>query len=270
MIHTVDYGDPLVRHVRLSRPLLMKHLYNPPSKGRWLLAIDPHTLVAAIVLQQPDGYVPEVEGHEDLFPLLMALERADGFIDRGDWLVASTPEKKKHDGIYCHYQIIWIDPNVGVMDSSDERLSHPSALQIFICHASDDKRQVIDLYNRLELQGYSPWLDVQRLIAGHDWHTTIKEAIFNTDVIIVCVSERMSSKSGFVHDEIAYAVSASEFDPQPDGFIIPVLFEPCILPRSISKWHAVHYFEVKGWDALVYALRTRSSILELRTAKKMD
>lgn len=200
----------------------------------------------------------------------MALERTDGFLDRGDWVVASTPNMKQHDGIHRYYQIVWLDPNAGVMDSPDERLSHPSALQIFLCHASDDKKEVLDLYDRLENQGYSPWLDVQRLVAGHDWHVAIREAIFDTDVVVVCVTERMVSKSGFVHDEISYAVSASDRDPEPDGFIIPLLMEPCALPKLLSRWHAIKYFEEQGWDALVRALRTRCSILDLRASQNKD
>jgi hypothetical protein len=81
-----------------------------------LLAVDPETMVARIVVQRSsDGLVPDVEGHEDLFPLLMTLEREDGFLEGGDWLVARTPERRGHDGLYRSYRIEWDDSNPELM-----------------------------------------------------------------------------------------------------------------------------------------------------------
>lgn len=89
------------RVIQLSRSKVQQCRSLPPEAGgRWLLAIDPATLESRIVSQHSDGFVPDVEGHEDLFPLEMAIERVDGFIEGGDWLVAYTPERRPHDGIY--------------------------------------------------------------------------------------------------------------------------------------------------------------------------
>ena len=257
-----DYGDPRIRRVKINRPTLIRRLYNPPTEGRWLLSINPYTLLARIVHQQADGFVPDVEGHEDLFPLLMTLERADGFLDRGDWVQAKTPQLRHHDGIYRYYQIVWTDPNAGILSEADNRIVNPSSLQIFICHASDDKKEVLELYERLEKQAYNPWLDVQRLIAGQDWHIVIKEAIFSTDVVIVCLTEKLIGKSSFVLSEISYAVLASERDLEPNNFIIPVRFEPCEIPQNLLQWHCINYYEDSGWDALIESLRARNAILE--------
>ncbi len=94
------------RIVRLTRAEVEARLAQP---GKWVLAIDPDTLAARIVSQEPDGFVGAVEGHEDLFPLSMAVERDDGFIEGGDWLVAHTPSKRPHDGVYRSYWVEWID-----------------------------------------------------------------------------------------------------------------------------------------------------------------
>ena len=80
----------------------------PPKDGwRWLLAIQPETLQAKFVKQHSDGYVPNIRGDEDLFPLSMIRERDDDFIEGGDWLIASTPEIHKHDGRYRSYWLWW-------------------------------------------------------------------------------------------------------------------------------------------------------------------
>lgn len=75
--------------------------------GDWLLAIDPETLAARIVHRDARGFVADVQGHEDLFPVGMALENDAGFLPGGDWLVAFTPEHRPHDGIYRSYRIEW-------------------------------------------------------------------------------------------------------------------------------------------------------------------
>jgi len=76
------------RIVRLKRTEVEAGLARP---GYWLPAIDPQTVAARIVSRNPDGFVPDVEGYEDLFPLQMAVECYDGFIEGGDWVVAETP-----------------------------------------------------------------------------------------------------------------------------------------------------------------------------------
>lgn len=93
------------RIIFLNKSEVMNKMKDPPKNGNWILAIDPDTLKANIVIRDLRGYVPDVEGHEDLFPLSMVTEREDGFIEGGDWLVASTPNKKEHDGWYRNYWV---------------------------------------------------------------------------------------------------------------------------------------------------------------------
>lgn len=76
----------MARQITLSNIEVQEKMEKPPAGGgRWLLAVDPETLEARIVVQT-GAFVPDVEGHEDLFPLSMALEREDGYIEGGDWL----------------------------------------------------------------------------------------------------------------------------------------------------------------------------------------
>lgn len=211
-VQFLRYGDPHVRTIRLSRKVVLQRLYNPPPQGRWLLAIDPETLVARIVVQRlPDGFVPDIDGHEDLFPLLMAVERQDGFLEGGDWLVAFTPEKKGPDGVYRSYRIEWDDPNPELMGEVDH-VPHPSALQVFLCHSSGDKAAVRKLHDDISTLGFNPWLDELRLLPGQDWKMEIKKAIRKTDVVIVCLSKKSVTKSGFVQSEIKYTLGVQEVD----------------------------------------------------------
>lgn len=263
-IQFLQYTDPHIRTIRLSRKVVLQRLYNPPSQGRWLLAVDPETLVARIVVQRlPDGFVPDIEGHEDLFPLLMTLERQDGFLEGGDWLVAHTPEKRVHDGIYRSYRIEWDDPNPELMGEV-ERVPHPSGLQVFLCHSSGDKAAVRKLYSDIVTLGFTPWLDELRLLPGQDWKAEIRKAIRKTDVVIVCLSKKSVTKSGFVQAEIKYALDIADEQPEGTIFIIPLRLEECKVPDRLSQWQWVDYYKENGRDQLQRALRTRAATLEFR------
>jgi HEPN domain-containing protein len=100
---------PVPQVVELSWSEYIGKKDSSPSEGRWLLAVDPETLQAKLVCQHSDGHVPDVHGHEDLFPLSMIDERDDGFIEGGDWIVAYTPEKREYDGEYRNYWIWWLE-----------------------------------------------------------------------------------------------------------------------------------------------------------------
>ena len=40
--------------------------------------------------------------------------------------------------------------------------------RIFLCHASEDKPQVREVYERLKAQGFEPWLDEVDILPGLD------------------------------------------------------------------------------------------------------
>ncbi|MBT9149027.1 MAG: hypothetical protein DDT27_00538 [Dehalococcoidia bacterium] len=260
-VESFQYRDPTVRSVRMSRRALLQRLCNPPQEGRWLLAIDPDTLVASIVVQRPDGFVPDVQGHEDLFPLLMAIERQDGFIQGGDWLVASTPAKRESDGIYRSYRVEWDDPNPVIMDPGTP-VPHTGALRVFLCHASQDKPRVRELYEQILRWGYRPWLDEEKILPGQDWKAEIRKAITGTYVVVVCLSRKATTKAGFVQAEIAHALDVA--DEQSDGtiFIVPLRLEDCRVPDRLQRWQWVDFFGEKGPDLFQYALRTRAATLD--------
>jgi hypothetical protein len=96
------------RFIRLSRSEAeRRQREEPASGGDWILAVEPETLTPRLVVRLPNGFVPDVEGHEDLFPLKMVFKHEDGFMPGGDWLTASTPDRRLHDGRYRSYFITW-------------------------------------------------------------------------------------------------------------------------------------------------------------------
>ena len=76
------------------------------------------------------------------------------------------------------------------MPTSDRKL------RVFLCHASQDKPVVRELYQRLNSEGWiDPWLDEEKLLPGQDWDIEIEKAVEAADAVIVCLSNKSISKN---------------------------------------------------------------------------
>src|SRR5512145_2878543 len=96
-------------------------------------------------------------------------------------------------------------------------------LQVFLCHASQDKPKVRELYQLLEAEAWiDPWLDAEKLLPGQDWDFEIQKAIRAADIIIVCLSKESVSKEGYVQKEFRKALSYAEEKPEGTTYIIPL------------------------------------------------
>lgn len=139
-----------------------------------------------------------------------------------------------------------------------------TTLRVFLCHSSTDKPIVRDLYRRLKSEGLRPWLDEEDLLAGQAWEQEIPKAIRNSDIVIVCLSCRAVTKTGYVQKEIKFGLDIA--DEQPDGaiFLVPVRLEKCEIPERLRRWHCVNLFEEEGYDKLLRALRFRAT--QIRSA----
>ncbi len=132
------------------------------------------------------------------------------------------------------------------------------SLSVFLCHASEDKPAVRELYEKLQNDGFDPWLDEENLFPGQDWNLEIRKAVKDSDVVLVCLSENSVSKAGYVQKEIRVALNVA--DEQPEGviFIIPVKLEECDVPYRLSTWHWVNLDDPGGYERLVAALLRRA------------
>jgi hypothetical protein len=55
-------------------------------------------------------------------------------------------------------------------------------LRVFLCHSSNDKPIVRELYRRLSAEGWiDPWLDEEKLLPGQDWDMEIEKAVETAD-----------------------------------------------------------------------------------------
>lgn len=131
-------------------------------------------------------------------------------------------------------------------------------LKVFLCHASADKPAVRNLYQRLVSNGVDAWLDAESLVAGQNWQVEIPKAIRESDVVIVCLSEKSINKEGYVQREIKFALDVADEKPEGTIFVIPARLEECKVPDRLSMYHWVDLFEDDGYERLMRALQRRA------------
>ncbi len=117
-------------------------------------------------------------------------------------------------------------------------------LRVFLCHSSQDKPIVRELYQRLNAEGWiDPWLDEEKLLPGQDWDLEIEKAVEAADAVIVCLSNNSVSKEGSVQKEIKRALDKAEEKLEDAIFIIPLRFENCLVPRRLKVYQYQDYFK---------------------------
>ena len=137
-------------------------------------------------------------------------------------------------------------------------------LRIFLCHASEDKAEVHNLYRKLFALGFDPWLDSEKLIPGQEWDREIKNAVKNSDVVLVCLSHKSITKTGYVQKEIKFALDIADQQPENTIFIIPLRFEECKIPDRLSNWQYTNFFEKNGYNQLKKSLYIRAEQLGIK------
>ena len=140
--------------------------------------------------------------------------------------------------------------------------SPPRPLRVFLCHSSDDKPTVRELYQKLSAEGWvDVWLDEEKLLPGQDWEFEIEKALDNSDAVIVTLSTSSVSKEGYVQKELRFVLDIALEKPEGMIFILPLRLDHCERPRGLRSIQGVDYFPPERRE-LAYARLCRS--LELR------
>lgn len=145
-------------------------------------------------------------------------------------------------------------------------------LRVFLCHASQDKPAVRELYNRLTSEKWiEPWLDEENLLPGQDWELEIEKALDNSDAVIVSLSTRSVSKEGYVQKELRVVLDIALEKPEGTIFVLPVRLDDCERPRRLRPLHGVDYFppERRDWayTQILRSLEMRAKALGVDVEK---
>lgn len=134
-------------------------------------------------------------------------------------------------------------------------------LRIFLCHASQDKPVVRELYQKLAAELWiDPWLDEERLLPGQDWNLEIEKAVESSDAVIVCVSNTSISKEGYVQKELRQVLNIALEKLEGAIFVLPVKLDDCELPRQLKDKQALDYFPASNRAAAYEKLKASLKI----------
>lgn len=139
----------------------------------------------------------------------------------------------------------------------------PRPPQVFIAYVREDRDAADWLYTALEAAGFSPWMDVRKLVPGQNWARAIESAIESSDFFVACFSSNSVNKRGGFQAEIRYALDCARRLPLDDVFVVPVRLDACRVPRSIQR--ELEYVDLfpeweTGIQRLIAMMRQRSRI----------
>jgi serine/threonine protein kinase len=142
---------------------------------------------------------------------------------------------------------------------SSDVIEKKHVINVFLCHASEDKPVVNELYQRLKkLDWINPWLDKEKLLPGQDFDLEIEKTIESADAVIAFISKSAVQKTGYIQKELKLIYDAAMYRPDDVLFAIPLRLEKCDPPHRFKRWHWGDYFgneKEKTYEALLKSLR---------------
>jgi formylglycine-generating enzyme required for sulfatase activity len=128
--------------------------------------------------------------------------------------------------------------------------------RIFLCHASEDKAQVREIYQRLRaIDGFEPWLDEEDILPGQEWAREIPRALQTSDFILIFLSRTSVAKRGYVQREMKQALDVWQELPEGTIHTIPVRLDDCDVPEQFRRYQYANLFDPNGFDRIVRAIR---------------
>ncbi len=130
--------------------------------------------------------------------------------------------------------------------------------QVFVAYVVEDLDLARRLCDALSAAGCSPWLDKDKLMPGQNWPRALDHAIEVSDAFVACFSPRSIAKRGQFQSELRFALDCARRIPLDTPFLVPVRFEPCVVPLHISD--QVQYVDLfpnweRGIKRVVRAIR---------------
>ncbi len=133
-------------------------------------------------------------------------------------------------------------------------------LNVFLCHAREDKGDVHKISVRLTNDGVYTWVDENKILPGHNWELEIRKAVREADVIVICLSKSFNQE-GYRQKEMKQALDTAEEKPEGEIFIIPARLADCEIPDRLRKLQCVDMFQDGGYAKLMLALQTRAEAI---------
>ena len=146
---------------------------------------------------------------------------------------------------------------------------------VFFSYAHEDKSQIDGVYLAVRAAGVPAWMDeppgpcrTHGIPPGADWELFVRSRLTSAAVIVAFLSRASTTKSGYVQKELRLALEAVSKRPIGSNTLIPVLLEPCDVPRvtvDTVSLHQLQWYRLyeKGVDPLVSFLKVRFGVTSL-------
>ncbi|MGQ8364323.1 toll/interleukin-1 receptor domain-containing protein [Glaciecola sp. 1036] len=124
----------------------------------------------------------------------------------------------------------------------------PQIFDVFISHASENRKEAIALCQYLENQGLSCWIAPRNVRVGRDYSEEIIEGVINSKSLILLLSEHVES-SNFVKREVERATSYRRkvFTIRLQDVQVPKSIELFLgLPHWVDQWSSDYPERLKG------------------------
>lgn len=169
----------------------------------------------------------------------------------GDFMVAFEKSDGKYSApVPLRAEQIWPTSEEQKSDQAVQRRAN-NGLNVFLCHASENKQAARGLRDKLLTWGIQPWLDEVNIPLGSDWDIAIKSALRRCHVVLVLLSQQSVAKSGYVQQEIQFALDQVAKMKKPPEYIIPVLLDGCPIPLQLKRWQSIVVNEPAGLERLL-------------------
>jgi hypothetical protein len=135
---------------------------------------------------------------------------------------------------------------------------------LYLSYAHEDEKQVQELYDRLSVAGFKPWMVSRDVQPGADWAAVSQEAMRHSDFFLAMLSTHSATHSGFFAKELEAALDIKSRKPADEVYLIPVRLEECDVPERLRTIVWIDLFKEDGWDRLLGALSSSSPRLQRR------
>jgi hypothetical protein len=136
-----------------------------------------------------------------------------------------------------------------------------NAPRAFVSYASENRADVDELAEKLEMRGIRIWRDKQDLRPGERWNEVLFKVIKkDVDYVIVVQTPAMKKRiEGVFHKEITAAKEREAGMGESEKgqkllFLFPVTIGPCAPLSSLTDWHTIDVSNADGVDSLVNAI----------------
>jgi hypothetical protein len=115
---------------------------------------------------------------------------------------------------------------------------------VFISYAQADKNIAQQLAERLRQRGLSTWLDVENIQPGMDWGRMQRDAVENSRLCVVLLSDKANPPIQSLSTEWA-AIQDSVWR-RPDLSVCPVVLDDTEIPVFLRSWRGIHLSRIGG------------------------